>query len=260
MRRPASAGSSARSRDCAPLCAIERRRGRRAETVHFAVLEQVISTRADTERPSAPPADDPEVLDADALLGRVNGNQAAVAETIAIFRAGSGEMLRAIDGGAIGLGRGGARARRAPAERGAHGAGGARGLSRGPSARGHRAGARPPLGCRCAGRVGSHAGTARAAAGRPRTWRAGGRQAQPRARAADRRLTAAEPPARSLGPGATGVVPSGSEAGEEGARSPTRAYGGLTGVPGGCAPARTTRTNFASTASGTMSLPARSWL
>ena len=97
MRRPASAGSSARSRDCAPLCAIERRRGRRAETVHFAVLEQVVSARTDTERPSAPSADDPEVLDADALLGRVNGNQAAVAEIIAIFRAGSGEMLRAID-------------------------------------------------------------------------------------------------------------------------------------------------------------------
>ena len=63
----------------------------------FAVLEQVISTRADTERPSVPSADDPEVLDADALLRRVNGNQAAVAEIIAIFRAGSGEMLRAID-------------------------------------------------------------------------------------------------------------------------------------------------------------------
>ena len=61
----------------------------------FAVLEQVVSTRADTERPSVPSAD--EVLDADALLRRVNGNQAAVAEIIAIFRAGSGEMLRAID-------------------------------------------------------------------------------------------------------------------------------------------------------------------
>ncbi len=36
---------------------------------------------------------------------------------------------------------------------------------------------------------------------------------------------------------------------------PTRPYGGLTGVPGGCAAARTTRTNFASTASGTTSLP-----
>jgi len=37
------------------------------------------------------------VLDAEVLLLRVNGNQAAVAEIIAIFRAGSGEMLRAID-------------------------------------------------------------------------------------------------------------------------------------------------------------------
>ena len=63
----------------------------------FAVLEQVVSTRADIERPSVPSADDPEVLDADALFRRVNGNQAAVAEIIAIFRAGSGEMLRAID-------------------------------------------------------------------------------------------------------------------------------------------------------------------
>ena len=63
----------------------------------FAVLEQVVSTRADTERPPAPSAEDPEVLDAEALLRRVNGNQAAVAEIIAVFRADSGEMLRAID-------------------------------------------------------------------------------------------------------------------------------------------------------------------
>ena len=35
--------------------------------------------------------------DAEVLLRRVNGNQAAVAEIIAIFRADSGEMLRAID-------------------------------------------------------------------------------------------------------------------------------------------------------------------
>ena len=35
--------------------------------------------------------------DAEVLLLRVNGNQAAVAEIIAIFSADSGEMLRAID-------------------------------------------------------------------------------------------------------------------------------------------------------------------
>jgi len=54
------------------------------------------AARASPPRPG-PSADDPEVLDAEVLLLRVNGNQAAVAEIIAIFRADSGEMLRAID-------------------------------------------------------------------------------------------------------------------------------------------------------------------
>jgi len=148
--------------------------------------------RADRSVP-APSADDPEVLDADALLRRVNGNQAAVAEIIAIFRADSARCS-ARSTRRYRPGRGGARARRAPAEGGADG----RWRRPRPPARpfGSRTsrGTRPPPGCRCAGRVGSRAGTASSRSWTPSHLASRGKAGAAESPGCGPALTATDPP------------------------------------------------------------------